>query len=220
MNNTKTITIVLADDHLIVRQGLHALLKAEVDFDVVGEAGDGLKALDLVRKLNPDVVVLDLMMPGLNGLEVARQLNKQTPNTKIIILSMYDDEGFVLEALSNGASAYVLKDAGSTDLIQAVREVQNGHRYLSPPLSDRAIEVYKQMTKAGTTDIYETLTTREREVLHLTAEGHTNNEIAMRLGISVRTAETHRARLMHKLDIHNQADLTRFALRRGIIPME
>jgi len=219
MNNAKTITIVLADDHRIVRQGLHALLKAEADFDVIGEAGDGLKVLDLVRKLNPDVVVLDLMMPGLNGLEVARQLSKQTPNTKIIILSMYDDEGFVLEALSNGVSAYVLKDAGSTDLIQAVREVRAGHRYLSPPLSDRAIEVYEQMTKAGTMDKYETLTTREREVLHLSAEGHTNNEIAVRLGISVRTAETHRSRLMHKLDIHTQADLTRYALRRGIIPM-
>ena len=219
MNNSKTITIVLADDHRIVRQGLHALLKAETDFDVIGEAGDGLKALELVRKLNPDVVVLDLMMPGLNGLEVARQLSKQTPKTKIIILSMYDDEGFVLEALSNGVSAYVLKDAGSTDLIQAVREVRAGHRYLSPPLSDRAIEVYEQMTKAGTMDKYDTLTTREREVLHLSAEGHTNNEIAARLGISVRTAETHRSRLMHKLDIHTQADLTRYALRRGIIPM-
>lgn len=217
---SKTITIVLADDHRIVRQGLRALLEAETDFNVIGTAGDGLEALDLVRKLNPDVVVLDLMMPGLNGLEVARQLNKQKPNTKIIILSMYDDEGFVLEALSNGVSAYVLKDAGSSDLIQAVREVKAGHRYLSPPLSDRAIEVYEQMTKAGTTDKYETLTTREREVLHLTAEGHTNNEIAVRLGISVRTAETHRSKVMNKLDIHNQADLTRYALRRGIIPME
>ncbi len=219
MNNPKRITIVLADDHLIVRQGLHALLKAETDFDVIGEAGDGIQAMDLVRKLNPDVVVLDLMMPGLNGLEVARQLGKQTPNTKIIILSMYDDEGFVLEALSNGVSAYVLKDAGSTDLIQAVREVQSGHRYLSPPLSDRAIDIYEQMTKANTTDKYEMLTNREREVFQLSAEGHTNSEIATRLGISVRTAETHRSRLMNKLDIHNQADLTRYALRRGIISM-
>ncbi|CAN5423554.1 response regulator transcription factor [soil metagenome] len=217
---SKTITIILADDHRIVRQGLRALLETETDFNVIGTAGDGLEALDLVRKLNPDVVVLDLMMPGLNGLEVARQLSKQKPNTKIIILSMYDDEGFVLEALSNGVSAYVLKDAGSNDLIQAVREVQAGHRYLSPPLSDRAIEVYEQMTKAGITDKYETLTTREREVLHLTAEGNTNNEIAVRLGISVRTAETHRSKVMNKLDIHNQADLTRYALRRGIIPME
>lgn len=217
MNNARITTIVLADDHRIVRQGLHALLKAEPDFNIIGEAGDGLEALALVRKLNPDIVVLDLMMPGLNGLEVARQISKQMHHTKIIILSMYDDEGFVLEALSNGVSAYVLKDAGSTDLIQAVREVRGGHRYLSPPLSDRAIEVYEQMTKAGTMDKYETLTTREREVLHLSAEGHTNSEIANRLGISVRTAETHRSKLMHKLGVHTQADLTRYAIQRGII---
>jgi two-component system, NarL family, response regulator NreC len=217
MTNARTTTIVLADDHRIVRQGLHALLKAEPDFAVIGEAGDGLEALELVRKLNPDVVVLDLMMPGLNGLEVARQISKQMHHTKVIILSMYDDEGFVLEALANGVSAYVLKDAGSTDLIQAVREVRGGHRYLSPPLSDRAIEVYEQLTKAKKLDKYETLTTREREVLQLSAEGHTNSEIASRLGISVRTAETHRSKVMHKLGVHTQADLTRYALQRGII---
>jgi DNA-binding NarL/FixJ family response regulator len=220
MHVTKSISIVLADDHLIVRQGLHALLEAEPDLNVIGQTGDGLEAVDLVKRLNPDVAVLDLMMPGLNGLEVARQLNKMTPRTKIIILSMYDDEGFVLEALSNGVSAYVLKDTGSADLINAVREVTCGHRYLSPSLTDRAIDVYEQMTKQGTMDKYETLTTREREVLHLSAEGLTNNEIAHRLGISIRTAETHRSKLMHKLDVHTQADLTRYAIRRGIIPME
>lgn len=220
MHVTKSISIVLADDHLIVRQGLHALLEAEPDLNVIGQTGDGLEAVELVKRLNPDVAVLDLMMPGLNGLEVARQLSKMTPRTKIIILSMYDDEGFVLEALSNGVSAYVLKDTGSADLINAVREVTCGHRYLSPSLTDRAIDVYEQMTKLGTMDKYETLTTREREVLHLSAEGLTNNEIAHRLGISIRTAETHRSKLMHKLDVHTQADLTRYAIRRGIIPME
>jgi two-component system, NarL family, response regulator NreC len=217
---TRTTTIVLADDHRIVRQGLHALLKAEPEFDVIGEAGDGHEALELVRKLNPDVVVLDLMMRGLNGLEAARQINKQMPQIKIIILSMYDDEGFVLEALANGALAYVLKDAGYSDLVQAVREVAAGHRYLSPPLSDRAIEAYQRVAKAGPLDRYETLTSREREVLQLSAEGHTNSEIAARLGISVRTAETHRSRVMHKLSMHTQSDLTRYALRRGIIPLE
>lgn len=220
MNSPKTITIVLADDHRIVRQGLHALLKAEPDFNVIGEADDGIEALEMVKKLNPDVAVLDLMMPGLSGLEVARQIAKQSHHTKTVILSMYDDEGFVLEALSNGASAYVLKDMGSSDLIHAVREVRKGHRYLSAPLSDRAIEVYEQMTKAGTMDKYETLTTREREVLHLSAEGRTNSEIAERLGISVRTAETHRSNVMHKLGVHTQADLTRYAIKRGIISME
>lgn len=220
MITTTAIKILLADDHLIVREGLRALLEAEQDFDVVGETGDGISAVELVRKLEPDVVVLDLMMPGLNGLDVARQLNKQSPHTKIIILSMYDDEGFVLEALSNGVSAYVLKDTGSADLIHAVREVRSGHRYLSPTLSDRAIEIYEQMTRMGTVDKYETLTTREREVLHLSAEGRTNNEIAQRLGISIRTAEAHRSNVMHKIGVHTQADLTRYAIRRGIISAE
>ncbi|MEP6704920.1 MAG: response regulator transcription factor [Acidobacteriota bacterium] len=217
MNNPIRISIVLADDHLIVRQGLNALLNAEPDLEVIGETGDGISALDLVKKLSPDVAVLDLMMPGLNGLDVARQMHKQNPQTKIIILSMHDDEGFVLEALSNGASAYVLKDTGSADLIHAIREVKGGHRYLSASLSDRAIEVYENMDRSGTTDKYETLTQREREVLHLSAEGLTNNRIALRLGISVRTAETHRSNVMHKLGVHSQAELTRFAIRRGII---
>jgi DNA-binding NarL/FixJ family response regulator len=216
----KTTTILLADDHRIVRQGLRSLLKAEPDFNVIGEASDGLEALELIKKLRPDVVVLDLMMPGLNGLEVVRQVAKQMPQTKTVILSMYNDEGFVLEALTNGVSAYVLKDANSSDLVQAVREVAAGRHYLSPPLSDRAIEAYQQMARAGTLDRYETLTTREREVFQLSAEGHTNGEIAARLGISVRTAETHRSRLMHKLGVHTQADLIRYALRRGIIPMD
>ncbi|MDX6713158.1 MAG: hypothetical protein QOH96_4174 [Blastocatellia bacterium] len=216
----KTITIVLADDHRIVRQGLRVLLTTESDFKVIGEADDGREALELVKRLSPDVLVLDLMMPGLNGLEVARQLNKQASKVGVVVLSMHDDEGFVLEALANGVSAYVLKDSNSSDLVQAVREVAAGRRYLSPPLSDRAIETYQQMAKIGTTDSHETLTTREREVLQLSAEGHTNSEIATRLGISTRTAETHRSHLMHKLALHTQSDLIRYALRRGVIPLE
>ena len=216
----KTTTIVLADDHRIVRQGLRVLLSAEQDFQVIGEADDGREALELVKRLNPDVLVLDLMMPGLNGLEVARQLNKQAAKVGVVVLSMHDDEGFVLEALANGVSAYVLKDSNSSDLVQAVREVSAGRRYLSPPLSDRAIETYQQMAKIGTMDRHETLTTREREVLQLSAEGRTNSEIAARLGISTRTAETHRSHLMHKLGLHTQSDLIRYAIRRGVIPME
>jgi DNA-binding NarL/FixJ family response regulator len=213
----KRTTIVLADDHRIVRQGLRALLTGEADFEVVGEADDGREALELVRRLNPDVLVLDLMMPGLNGLEVARQLPRQSPGVRVVVLSMYDDEGFVLEALANGVSGYVLKDSNSSDLVHAVREVAAGRRYLSPPLSDRAIEAYQQRAKVGTMDKHETLTTREREVLQLSAEGHTNSEIAARLGISTRTAETHRSRVMHKLSLHTQSDLIRYAIRRGII---
>lgn len=213
----KTTTIVLADDHRIVRQGLRVLLSAEADFQVIGEADEGREALELVKRLNPDVLVLDLMMPGLNGLEVARQLNKGASHVGVVVLSMHDDEGFVLEALANGVSAYVLKDSNSSDLVQAVREVAAGRRYLSPPLSDRAIETYQQMAKIGAMDRHETLTTREREVLQLSAEGHTNSEIASRLGISTRTAETHRSHLMHKLGLHTQSDLIRYALKRGVI---
>ncbi|HYP26790.1 MAG TPA: response regulator transcription factor [Blastocatellia bacterium] len=213
-------TIVLADDHHLVRQGLRALLETEPDFEVVGEAGDGLEALQMVEQLKPNVLVLDLMMPGLNGLEVTRQINKHPSPTKIVILSMYANEAYVLEALGNGAHAYVMKDASSAELALAVREVAVGRRYLSPPLSDRAIEAYQERARASALDKYETLTTREREVLQLTAEGRTSHEIAARLGISSRTAETHRSNLMHKLDLHTQADLIRYALRRGIIPME
>ena len=213
-------TIVLADDHKIVRQGLRALLEAEADFQIVGETGNGLEAVQMVERLVPDVLVLDLMMPGLNGLEVARQLSKRSPQTRIVILSMHDNEAYVLRALRNGATAYVLKDSSATDLGRAVREAAAGRRYLSPPLSDRAIEVYQQKAQAAVFDLYETLTTREREVMQLAAEGHTNAEIATRLNISPRTAETHRANLMHKLKLHGHTDLIRYALRRGIIPMD
>ncbi|MDX6446584.1 MAG: hypothetical protein QOH71_3658 [Blastocatellia bacterium] len=219
MPEAKT-TVVLADDHQIVRQGLKALLDAEPDLRVVGEAGDGLQAIKRVEMLSPRVLVLDLMMPGLNGLDVMRQLRRGSPHTQVVILSMYANEAYVLEALSNGASAYVLKDSSSADLVHAVREAAAGRKYLSPPLSDRAIEVYQEKARAATLDRYETLTAREREVLHLAAEGKTSAEVAARLGISGRTAETHRSNLMHKLDLHTQADLIRYALRRGIVPIE
>jgi len=220
MTETSTTTIVLADDHQVVRQGLKALLEAESDFSVVGEAGDGLQAIKRVELLNPRVLVLDVMMPGLNGLDVTPQIKKCSPNTQVVILSMYSNEAYVLEALGSGASAYVLKDSSSDDLVHAVREAAAGRRYLSPPLSDRAIEVYQQRARATTLDRYETLTAREKEVLHLAAEGCTSADIAGRLGISGRTAETHRSNLMHKLDLHTQADLIRFALRRGIVSID
>ena len=213
-------TIVLADDHQLVRQGLRALLEVESDLRVIGEAGDGLEAVRLVERLNPNVLILDLMMPGINGLEVTRQIKKNSFQTGIVILSMYADEAYVLEALGNGASAYVLKDSNASDLVHAVREVAAGRRYLSPPLSDRAIEVYQETAKATVIDKYETLTTREREVLHLSAEGCTSSEIASRLGISARTAETHRTHLMSKLGLHTQVELIRYSLRRGIIQLD
>jgi len=210
-------TIVLADDHHVVRQGLRALLEAEPGFRLVGEAGDGLETVQLVERLHPDVLVLDLMMPGLNGLEVTLQVGKRSPQTRVVILSMHANEAYVLEALRNGAAGYVLKDASAAELVQAVREVAAGRRYLSSPLSERAIEAYVGKDQETTLDRYETLTTREREVLHLVAEGHTNAEIAARLSISPRTAETHRANMMRKLGLQTQTDLIRYALRRGII---
>jgi DNA-binding NarL/FixJ family response regulator len=214
-------TIVLADDHHVVRQGLRALLEAEPDFHLIGEAGDGLEAASLVERLQPDVLVLDLMMPGLSGLELTRQVRQRAlRHTQVLILSMHADEAYVLEALKNGAAGYVLKNSSAADLVQAVREAAAGRRYLSPPLSKRAIEAYIEKAKAAPLDPYETLTTREREVLHLAAEGYANAEIAARLSISSRTAETHRAHLMHKLGLHNQTDLIRYALRRGIIPAD
>ena len=213
-------TIVLADDHPVVRQGLRALLETEPDFRVVGEAGDGLEAVQLAGRLQPNVLVLDLMMSGLSGLEVTRQVTKRSPRIRVLILSMHADEAYVLESMRNGAAGYVLKDASAADLVQAVREVMAGHRYLSPPLSERAIERYIRKAQKSTQNAYETLTTREREVLHLAAEGHSNAAVADRLGISPRTAETHRANLMHKLGLRTQTDLVRYAIRRGIIPLE
>lgn len=214
------MTIVLADDHHVVRQGLRTLLESESDFRVVGEAGDGLEAVQLVERLQPDVLVLDLMMPSLDGLEVTRQVSERSPQTRVVILSMHSSEAYVLEALRHGAAGYVLKASSAADLIKAVREVTAGRHYLSPPLSEHAIAAYVQKAKDATLDKYETLTTREREVLHLAAEGYSNREIAERLSISSYTAMTHRANLMRKLDLHSQTDLVRYALQRGIIPME
>ena len=215
------IKIVLADDHRIVREGFRALLQVQTGFEIVGETGDGLEAIRLVEQHKPHVLVVDLMMPGLNGLEVARQLTQRSSPTRIVILSMHANEAYVLEALRNGATAYVLKDSTSLDLVRAVHEAVAGRRYLSPPLSEPAIEAYLQKARsADSLDNYATLTTREREVLQLSAEGHTNPEIAARLFISPRTVETHRANFMHKLNLRTQTDLIRFALQRGILRLE
>lgn len=212
--------ILLADDHNIVRQGLRALLQSEPHFRLVGEASDGIEAVRLAERLKPDVLITDVMMPGLNGLEVARQVSRSLPNTRIIILSMYTNDAYVIEAFKNGANGYVLKDSEASDLIQAVKEVINGNRYLSPPLSERALELYMQKLESAPSDPYELLTTREREVLQLVAEGKTSAEIANRLFISPRTAEGHRANLMRKLGLQTNADLIRFALKRGILPLD
>lgn len=213
------ISAVLADDHPIVRQGLRSLLEDGNDCRVIGEASDGLSALDLIDRLHPDVAILDVQMPDLNGLEVARRAHSQYPGTHIVLLSMYADEPYVLDALRHGASGYVLKAAATTDLVLAVHAAMAGRRFLSAPLTERAIDAYAQRAEAANRplDRYELLTAREREVLQLAAQGLTNPEIGERLTISPRTAETHRANLLRKLGLQSQTDLVRFAIGRGLI---
>ena len=212
------IKIILADDHQVVRKGLKALLSAEPDLEVIGEAGDGLETVKLVEQLIPDILVLDLMMAGINGLEVTRQLNKKHPGIGIVILSMHSNEAYVLEALRSGARAYILKESPPEELIRAIKDVYSGRRYLSAPLSERAIEAYTQRTEVNPIDPYDQLTTREREILQLAAQGISNTEISTRLFISPRTVETHRTNLMRKLNIHNHTQLIQFAVQHGIIP--
>ena len=213
------VRILLADDHRLVRQGLRALLDAEKDFAVVGEAADGLEAMRLVERLGVDVCVVDLTMPRLNGLEVTRQVSRKFPKVRIVVLSMHSSEPYVLQALRNGAAGYVLKDSCAEDLVRAIREVMAGRRCLTPSLSDRAVEAYVERAKKPSPDIYETLTTREREVLQLTSEGYTSGEIGVRLYISPRTVEVHRASVMRKLSVRNQAELIRYALKRELSPL-
>lgn len=213
-------TIVLAEDHQIVRQGLRALLEREPDLTVVGEAADGREAVDLAERLKPDVLVLDLMLPGLSGLEVVRRVSRHPRATRVVVLSMHANEAYVLEALHNGATAYVLKDSNFADLLHAVQEVLAGRYYLSPPLSQRAIEAYSQRAAPTERDDYAALTNREREVLQLLVEGRSTPEIAARLSISSRTVEAHRASVMRKLGLRTQTDLIRYALRRGLLPID
>jgi DNA-binding NarL/FixJ family response regulator len=214
------VTVLLADDHPIVRQGLRHLLEEEPDVMIVGEASDGLQAVQLTEKLKPDVLILDMMMPDLNGLEVLRQVRERSPGTSSIVLSMQSADVYVVEALRVGALGYVLKETGPSELLGAVRQVVRGQRYLSPRISERLIDVLLENTEKLPADPYQSLTTREREVLQMAAEGQSTAEIARRLSISPRTAELHRARMMNKLGLHNQTDLIRYAIKRGILPMQ
>ena len=211
---TRMTTLIIAEDHHVVRDGLRALLAAQKDFQLVGEAADGLEAVQLTEKLKPDVLVLDLTLPRLHGLEVARQVKKSSPKTRVLILSMHANEAYVLEALRNDAAGYLLKDSTGAELVRAVRDVVAGRKYLSGSLSELAIQAYIQRKTTDTAqDMYEALTDREREVLQLAAEGLNNPEIAEKLFISPRTAETHRANVLRKLNFKTQTDLVRFAIR-------
>jgi len=212
-----TIRLLLVEDHVVVREGVKALLEEEGDFAVVGQTGDGCEALTLSERLRPDVVVLDLMLLGLGGLEVVRELNRRLPETHVVILSMYSNEGYVLEALRGGADAYVLKQSEAAELVRAIREAAAGRRYLGAPLSERAVEAYARRAEGAPPDPYATLTSREREVLKLVAEGYTSPRIAELLFISPRTVESHRASMMSKLGLRTQVEVVRYALRRGIV---
>jgi two-component system, NarL family, response regulator NreC len=213
-------TIVLADDHHAVRAGLRLVLEAQEGFCVIGEATGGIEALRLAEDLRPDVIIVDLMMRDLNGLEVVRQVGRRSPQSRLIILSGYAEEVQVIEALRHGAAGYVLKGASTSDLVYAVREVAAGRRYLSPLLSQRAIEVYLHHAPEAASDPLQTLTARERDVLHLLVLGGTNRDLASHLGISVRTVETHRANLMRKLGLRTHSELIRYAVQRGMLPRE
>jgi len=215
-----TVTVLLADDHPIVRQGLRHLLEAEPGLKIVGEASDGLQAVQLTEKFKPNVLIVDIMMPGLNGLEVLRQVKERSPATCSIVLSMQSADVYVVEALKSGALGYVLKETGPSELANAVQQVIAGKRYLSPRLSERLIDVLLQTSEEFTLDPYETLTNRERELLQMAAEGLTTAAIAKRLSISPRTAELHHGRMMDKLGLNNQTELVRYALKRGILPLD
>ena len=220
MHTLKRIRILLADDHKIVRECLSALLQSEPDMDVIGQDDNGLLVADMVTGLRPDVLVLDLMMPGLNGLEVTRQVCKRSPQVRIIVLSMHGDENYVLEALRNGAAAYMIKDSHVENLIGAIRTAERS-RPFHPTLSHLTLPTaFGDEILLSTQDLYESVTPREREVLQLAAEGNTNSDIAERLSISRRTAELHRTRVLTKLHIHNQTGLVKFALRKGLISLE
>ena len=199
-----------------MRQGLRALLDGQPDFKVVGEAVDGPGATQIVERLKPDVLVVDMMMGGMSGIEVTRDVGKLSPKTCVVVLSMHADEGYVLEALRAGAKAYVLKDSIADDLMHAMREAVLGRRYLSHPLSESVIEGYVQKQEGAALKPHERLTVREREVLHMLVQGLNNEEIAARLSVSRRTVEVHRAHVMHKLGVHNQVQLLRYAIQAGI----
>src|SRR5262245_13532109 len=207
-----SVTVLLADDHQIVRQGLKVLLERE-GFDVVGEASDGREAVRLAARLRPDVAVVDFVMPLLNGLDAGVQIQRESPSTRAILLTMYTEDQYVLEAFRGGLRGYVIKTQAAGDLVQAIREVLRNSLYVSPGISRTLVEAYLSKTDLPP----DPLTPREREVLQLVAEGQTTKEIATVLGLSVKTAETHRTKIMRKLEIHETAGLVRYAIRHGLV---
>ena len=213
-----TINILLAEDHSVMRTGLRLVLERQPDFRVVGEASDGREAVALAQQHKPDVIVMDIGMPNLNGIEAARQVTTSLPQTCVVILSMHSDEAYVLRALKAGARGYLLKESAESDLISAIRAVHNGKAFFSPAVSRMLVEDYvRQLQDREIEDSYELLTTREREVLQLLAEGKNNKEVAGILNLSLYTVETHRSNIFQKLNLHSGAELILYAIRKGVI---
>lgn len=207
------IKVLLADDHTIVRQGLKLILSSRPDLEVVGEAANGREVLELAEKLKPDVILMDVAMPELNGIEATRRLHQISPRTKVLVLSMHKEAVYVREILKAGARGYILKDAIDTELVNAIQSVARGDGYISPAISGALLSDYRQ----NLTDPLDLLSTREREVLQLIAEGKTNKEVATRLNLSVYTVDSHRGKIMEKLNLHSIGELVRFAVKNGLV---
>ena len=210
------VKILLADDHKIVRDGLRDLLSRQTNIQVVGEADNGRITVQSVRKLIPDLVIMDIAMPELNGIEATRQIKSINPDTKIIALSMHSDRRFISEIFKAGASAYLLKESAFEELVKAIRSVMRNQTYLSPQIASQVLKDYLKLSDSDNTSVFSILSPREREVLQLLAEGKSTKEIADNLNVSVKTIETHRQQIMEKLNIHNIAELTKYAIREGL----
>ena len=214
----KKIRVLLADDHKLIRTGLRLVVEQQPDLSVVGEADDGKQAVALAQSLRPDVIVMDIGMPNLNGIEAARQIHEVAPEAAVVMLSMHSDEGYVLRALKASAKAYLLKDSAEADLAQAIRAVAKGKSFFSPAVSKVLLEDYmRKLQRTGAEDSYDLLSPREREILQLVAEGKSNKEVATLLNLSVYTVETHRAKIMQKLNLKGVPELILYAVRKGII---
>ncbi len=215
-----SMRIVLADDHKIVRDGLQSLLEKQPDMEVVGEADNGRTAVSLAQELSPDIVILDIAMPELNGIEATRQLTLKNPKVKVLALSMHSDRRFVAQMFRSGASGYLLKDCAFEELVTAIRAVVTGQTYLSPGITNMIVRDYVRRLSSDDSSKSDLLTSRECEVLQLLAEGNSTKEIASQLNVSVKTVETHRLQIMGKLDIHSVAQLTKFAVREGFTSLD
>lgn len=212
------LRLLLGDDHTLMRHGLRKIIEERQDWEVVAEAGDGRSAVQQALDLEPDVAVLDIGMPLLNGIEATRQITRRKPNVRVLILSMHADEAYVTQAVTAGASGYVLKDSAGADLVGAIAAVASGKSFFSPPVARVLLDDYtRRLTEKGITDRYDSLSEREREIFQLVAEGHSTKEVAAILSVSPTTVETHRAHIMQKLDVHNTAELVLYAVRRGVI---